>query len=124
MQICKARYDLSQGIDVWGSGNKPYRVIAFRKGEFPFCSCPSYVYKRAKAAREEGVDQRTMSWSCKHLDQILPNACAWQQERPEDYRYNDICPACGGPLVDVGDGTGDDQPADPQDLKRLLEELS
>jgi hypothetical protein len=123
MQVCAARHQLAtEGIKVPSeSSSKTYKCTAYRPNEYPFCPCPDYIFRRAKAAREDGVDQRTIPFECKHLVKLLRETCSWQQEGPGDYRYDDTCPECGGPVVE--DET-DDAPSDLEDLKRLLEELS
>lgn len=127
MQVCKSRYDIATVGRLFpsSSSDKVYKVTAFRPNEFPFCSCPSYIFSRSKQAKAEGVDQRTIPGSCKHLDQTLRDACDWQQERPDQYRFDETCPKCGGPLVDadLAKMLPDDPDASIDDLRALAAEL-
>lgn len=107
-QVCAQRHELATtGRFVPGSGEKPYKVTAFRPDEFPFCSCRAYIFGRSKEAKRmqaEGIDihQKDVPGSCKHLDMVLAQTCDWRQERDADYQFSDVCPKCAGPLVEEG----------------------
>lgn len=126
MQVCKQRYEVMTGGRLFpsSSSDKVYKVTAYRPNEFAFCSCPSYIFSRSKQAKKEGVHQNTIPGSCKHLDETLRVTCDWIQERTGDYRYDEVCPKCGGPLVDTDTAMIPDDPdMSIDDLRAMLAEL-
>lgn len=125
-QICAQRHKVAtEGILFPSkSSDKVYKVTAFRPNEFPFCSCPAYIFSRSKEAKKEGVHQNTIPGSCKHLTQVLDSACDWRQETDEQYRFDGLCPKCHGPLVEEGDYALPDDPVHAvDDLRALLADM-
>lgn len=126
-QVCAQRHKVAtEGILFPSkSSDKVYKVTAYRPNEFPFCSCPSYIFTRSKIAKAEGVHQNTIPGSCKHLVSVLDSACDWRQETDEQYQFNDICPKCAGPLVEEGDYAIPEDPSHAvDDLRAMLAEFS
>jgi hypothetical protein len=126
-QVCAQRHKVAtEGILFPSkSSDKVYKVTAFRPGEFPFCSCPSYIFSRSKEAKKEGVHQNTIPGTCKHLESVLASACDWRQETEEQYQFNGICPKCAGPLVEEGTYEIPDDPAHAvDDLRAMLAEIN
>lgn len=126
-QVCAQRHKVAtEGILFPSkSSDKVYKVTAFRPDQFPFCSCPSYIFQRSKIAKSEGVHQNTIPGTCKHLQSVLASACDWRQETEEQYQFNDICPKCAGPLVEEGSYEIPDDPnIAVDDLRALLAEMN
>lgn len=126
-QICAQRKTVAtEGVRFpSSSSDKVYKVTAYRPDEFPFCSCPSYIFSRSKIAKAEGVHQNTIPGTCKHLEQVLSDTCDWRQESEEQYRFDSLCPKCGGPVVEEGSY---EIPEDPtlavDDLRALMADLA
>jgi hypothetical protein len=127
MQVCEKRHELSTVGRLFPSQSSDavYKVTAYRKNEFPFCSCKSYIFGRSKIAKAEGVHQNTVPGTCKHLEQSLREGCDWIQEKPSDFQYDETCPKCGGPVVDddVVSVTPEDPESQIDDLRALRAEL-
>lgn len=127
MQVCASRWQLMDKGRLFpsSSSDQVYKVTAMRPNEFPFCSCKAYIFGRSKIAKREGVDQRTIPGTCKHLEQSLREACDWIQERSDQYQFNDLCPKCGGPLTDTDSNPQmpDDPDSSIDDLRALRAEL-
>lgn len=126
-QVCAQRHKVAtEGILFpSSSSDKIYKVTAYRPNEFPFCSCPSYIFQRSKIAKAEGVHQNTIPGTCKHLQKVLAGSCDWRQDTEEQYQFNDICPKCAGPLVEEGDYSIPEDPTHAvDDLRALMADLS
>lgn len=112
MQVCKSRFEMM----MYGkrfesrSSDKVYKVTAFRKDQFPFCNCPSYIFQRSKKAKAMGLHQNELAGTCKHLEQALSKTCDWAQKEDSDYVWDMICPKCGDELIEA-----DDNPVYPDD---------
>lgn len=131
-QVCAQRnHAATEGVSFPSkSSDKVYKVTAYRPNEFPFCSCPSYIFGRSKKAKEmqaEGIDihQNEVPGSCKHLEQVLRDVCDWRQEADSDYQYDGLCPKCAGPVVEEGETELPDDPVHAvDDLRAMLADLA
>lgn len=126
-QVCAQRHKVATDGILFPSksSDKVYKVTAFRPDQFPFCSCPAYIFQRSKIAKAEGVHQNTIPGTCKHLQSVMASACDWRQDTDEQYQFTETCPKCGGPLVEEGDYSIPDDPTHAvDDLRSLLADLN
>lgn len=135
MQRCKKMSDIArEGVmfQSESSAGKEYRVFAFRLNEMDSCNCIAFVMARNKEAKrlglkDKGVSAAGLASDCKHLREVRRVTCQWTQKSEDEYRYDETCPKCGGPVVEEGTpmipgGVGHD--ADHvDDLRAMLVEL-
>jgi hypothetical protein len=134
MQRCKQMSDIANnGVKYQSeSSDKEYSCFAFRLNDIDVCDCVSFVMNRNKEAKRLGLKERGISAAglasdCKHLRQIRKVTCQWTQKSESEYRYDETCPQCGGPVVEEGtkmipEGISHDSDH-VDDLKAMLAEL-
>lgn len=133
MQRCKKMSDIArEGVmfQSESSAGKEYQVFAFRLNEMDHCNCIAFVMARNKEAKRQGLKEQGISAAglasdCKHLREVRRVTCQWTQHSEDEYRYDETCPNCGGPVVEEGkkmipDGAGTDH---VDDLRAMLVEL-
>lgn len=128
MQICRERYLISRSHVAYPSKSdptkKPYKVYAFRDGEFPLCTCYPFLTGRVKKAKALGVPVAEVEHTCSHIKKLLGNVCDWKQETEDDYQWNQKCPKCGSELVNTDDiDLPDDRDGQIDDLRALLRDF-
>lgn len=128
MQICRERYLISRSHVAYPSKSdptkKPYKVYAFRDGEFPMCTCYPFLTGRVKKAKQLGVPVAEVEHTCSHIKKLLGNVCDWKQETEDDYQWDQRCPKCGEGLVNTDDiDLPDDREGQIEDLRNLLKSL-
>lgn len=130
MQMCEQRYRVKVGhVDFPSKSDpskEPYRVYAFRSGEPPMCTCFPFLTARKKAAKANGIPTNEALGTCRHIKQVMAETCCWTEEDRLDggYRYDGICPRCGGPLVDDTGHTADEREVVIGDLVALRAKFS
>lgn len=80
------------------SSTKKYRVRAFLPlDEPPTCDCVAFAISRN---RDGGKNHGGTGW-CKHIQQVMDNACTWQEGiDPEPQTIPGVCPRCGDAASD------------------------
>lgn len=130
MQICAKRAIAAEGIVFPSqSGPKPHKAYAWKE-DAPelngcFCSCQAFIFGRSKIAKAENSTPQEVTFVCKHLQQVFDNYCGWRQTSEGDYRFDRICPDCGGEVIDTDDQmVPTDTAGAVNDLQRMLAEMS
>lgn len=101
MQVCeklvKEYQETSQS-----DASKSY-TVRLRTPDYPFptCTCTAYAIKRNRNRKGLGGKGSMVAGDCKHVQRVLNTACTWIAPAGAPKLADNICPDCGGPLVEL-----------------------